>query len=52
MKMNSVALLVSLSVLNLYPSTVIADDDVGEADDITEIVVNARRVANTRPAGT
>ena len=52
MKMYSVALVVSLSVLNLYPSTVFADDDVAEADEITEIIVNARRVANTRPAGT
>ena len=52
MKLYSVALMVSLPVLSSYPSTLLADDDVGEADEITEIIVNARRVANTRPAGT
>jgi hypothetical protein len=52
MKIFSVALVLSLPVLTVYPATLVADDDVGEADEISEIIVNARRVANTRPAGT
>ena len=52
MKVYSVALVLSLPVLTAYSAELVADDDVGEADEITEITVSARRVANTRPAGT
>ncbi len=47
----SAALTVSLPVVLLVASPVVADD-TGADDEITEITVNARRVANTRPAGT
>ncbi len=48
----SAALTVSLPVVFLLSSPAIADDHAQADDEITEITVNARRVANTRPAGT
>ncbi len=50
--MFSAALTVSLPVALLFSSPVLADDHSAANDEITEITVNARRVANTRPAGT
>lgn len=43
------ALTVSLPALAVYPEVLLADDD---AEEIAEITVSARRIANTRPAGT
>ncbi len=48
----SAALTVSLPVAFLVSSPSLADDHNGADDEITEITVNARRVANTLPAGT
>lgn len=48
----SAALTVSLPVVFLLSTPSLADDNDGADDEITEITVNARRVANTRPAGT
>ena len=48
----SAALTVSLPVSFLVSSPVWADEDAGLSDEISEITVNAKRVANTRPAGT
>ena len=47
----SAALTVSLPVLVLHMSPVLADDGV-EPEEIAEITVKASRIANTRPAGT
>ncbi len=47
----SAALTVSLPVLVLQASPAFAGD-VAESEEISEITVNARRIANTRPAGT
>lgn len=52
LKMHKVALLVSLPVLSLGAAELRADDEAGAAEELAEITVNARRVANTRPAGT
>ena len=52
MKVYSVALMLSLLALSSFPATLLAEDEAGETEEITEITVNARRVANTRPAGT
>ena len=46
----SAALMLSLPVLSLIPLPAAADE-VAETEEITEITVNARRVANLRPAG-
>ncbi|MDJ0751206.1 MAG: hypothetical protein QNJ11_17095 [Woeseiaceae bacterium] len=48
----SAALTVSLPVAFLGSSPILADEHDGADDEITEITVSARRVANTRPAGT
>ena len=48
----SAVLALSLPVLSLYSVTLPAQEIVGDTEEITEITVNARRVANTRPAGT
>jgi hypothetical protein len=45
----SAALMLSLPVLSLAP-LLAAADEAAEAEEITEITVNARRVANLRPA--
>jgi len=45
-------LALSLPVLGFYPAVLVADENVDDAEEITEITVSARRVANTRPAGT
>ena len=50
--MLSAALTVSLPVGFLISSVSLADEHSGADDEITEITVSARRVANTRPAGT
>ena len=46
----SAALMLSLPVLSLIPLPASADE-AAETEEITEITVNARRVANVRPAG-
>ena len=51
-QMFSAALTVSLPVAILVSSPALADDHNRADDEITEITVNARRVANMRPAGT
>ena len=48
----SAALTVSLPVLLLTSFPVLGDDVVVESDEISEITVNAKRVANSLPAGT
>lgn len=48
----SAALTVSLPVLALNPPPAKADEANVDAEEISEITVNAKRVANTRPAGT
>ena len=48
----SAALYVSLPSMLVVSGPSLADDHGGADDEITEITVNARRVANTRPAGT
>ena len=48
----SAALTVSLPVLLLVSPPVRGDEVVIESEQISEITVNAKRVANTRPAGT
>jgi len=48
----STVLALSPPVLSLYSATLVADEIIGEAEEISEIMVKARRVANTRPAGT
>ena len=48
----STVLALSPPVLSLYSATLVAAEIIGEAEEISEITVNARRVANTRPAGT
>ena len=48
----SAALTVSLLVLTLTLPPVMADEAVTQSDEISEITVNAKRIANTRPAGT
>jgi len=47
----SAVLTVSLPIFALQSSPVFADDE-RQAEEITEITVNARRIANLRPAGT
>ena len=47
----SAALTMSLPVFALQPSSAYADENA-EAEEISEITVNARRIANTQPAGT
>ncbi|HKJ20522.1 MAG TPA: hypothetical protein VJ993_07660, partial [Woeseiaceae bacterium] len=46
----SAALMLSLPVLSLMPLPAVADE-AAETEEITEITVSARRVANLRPAG-
>ncbi len=46
------ALTVSLPALILYPAPLLAEEAVDDSEEITEITVSARRIANTRPAGT
>jgi hypothetical protein len=46
----SVALMMSLYVLALVPIAAVAEE-AAETEEITEITVSARRVANSRPAG-
>lgn len=48
----SAVLALGLPVLSFHPALLVADENVGDAEEITEITVSARRVANTRPAGT
>ena len=48
----SALLALSLPVFGLYSATLPAQEIGGDTEEITEITVNARRVANTRPAGT
>ncbi|MDJ0712344.1 MAG: hypothetical protein QNJ14_18290 [Woeseiaceae bacterium] len=48
----SAALTVSLPVAFLFALPAKAAERTGADDEITEITVNARRIANTRPAGT
>lgn len=48
----SAVLALSLPAMSLGTSAVAAEEVAGEGEEITEITVNARRVANTRPAGT
>ena len=48
----SAALTVSLPVLILISPPLLADQADGTSEEISEITVNAKRVANTRPAGT
>ena len=48
----SAALTVSLPVAFLFALPANAEERSGADDEITEITVNARRVAKTRPAGT
>ena len=52
LKVDSAVLLVSLPMFGLCAAELHADDEVGTAEELAEITVNARRVANTRPAGT
>jgi hypothetical protein len=46
----SAALMLSLLALSLIPLPALADR-VAETEEITEITVSARRIANLRPAG-
>ena len=46
----SAALTVSLPILILLATVGRADEMPGDSDEISEITVNAKRVANTRPA--
>src|SRR5210317_2465771 len=46
----SAALMLSLLALSLIPVPAVADE-AAETEEITEITVSARRVANLRPAG-
>ena len=48
----SAALTVSLPALTLYPAALHAENAADDYEEIAEIMVSARRVANTRPAGT
>ena len=48
----SAALTVSLPVLLLASTPVLGDEAASESEQLSEITVNAKRVANTRPAGT
>lgn len=48
----SAVLVLSLSFSFLYSKQLLADDEASQAEQISEITVSARRVANTRPAGT
>ncbi|MDH5454861.1 MAG: TonB-dependent receptor [Gammaproteobacteria bacterium] len=47
----SAALTASLPVLFITPLPALAADDALPSDEISEITVNAKRVANSRPAG-
>jgi hypothetical protein len=48
----SATLFASLPLLPWYFPAAVAAGNVDEFDEITEITVNARRIANSRPAGT
>ena len=48
----SVVLALCLPVLSFGSASLAAEETVAEEERIAEITVNARRVANTRPAGT
>lgn len=51
-KLFSAALTVSLLGITVAPSLVLAEERAVDSDELSEITVNAKRVANTGPAGT